>query len=65
MKNCYKQLKIKIEKNCNLKITLTKTIDYQTELKILIHNLNKDYNPRISKKNRRKKQSFKICKRID
>ena len=53
-----------MKKNHNCKITLNEAIDDQTELKILISNLNNDYNPRIKKKNRREKKSFKICKEL-
>ena len=44
-----------IEKIYNRKITLNEAINNQTELEILINNLNNDYNPRISKKNKRQK----------
>ena len=36
-----------IEKIYTRKITLNEAIDDQTKLKILINNLNNDYNPRI------------------
>ena len=44
-----------IEKIHNYKTILNEAIDDQTELRILINNLNNDYNPRIKKKNRREK----------
>ena len=44
-----------IEKIHNSKITLNEAIDDQTESRILINNLNNNYNPRISKKNSRGK----------
>ena len=44
-----------IEKIHNYKITLNEAIGNQTELKILINNLNNDYNPRSSKKSKREK----------
>ena len=44
-----------IEKIHNYKITLNEAIGNQTELKILISNLNNDYNPRSSKKSKREK----------
>ena len=34
----------------NYEITLEEAINYQTELKILINKINKDYNPRNLKK---------------
>ena len=52
-----------ILKNHNYEITLDEAIEEQAELKELINKLN-DYGPRISKKNRREKQSFRICKKI-
>ena len=52
-----------IEKIHNYEITLDEAIEEQAELKELINKLN-DYGPRISKKNRREKQSFRICKKI-
>ena len=42
-----------IEKIYIRKITLNESIDDQTKLKILINNLNNDYNPRIKKKKRK------------
>ena len=39
-----------IEKNHNYEITLDEAINYQTELKILINNLNNDCKPRNSKR---------------
>ena len=44
--NCFSLPLKLIEKTHNRKITLNKAIDDQTELKILINNLNNDYNPR-------------------
>ena len=52
-----------IEEIYNRKITLNEAIDNQTELRILINNLNNDYSPRITK-SKREKRSFRICKRI-
>ena len=44
-----------IKKIHNYEITLNDAINDQTELRILINNLNNDYNPKISKKNKREK----------
>ena len=44
-----------IEKIHNYKITLNEAIDDQTELRILINNLDNDYNPRSAKKDEREK----------
>ena len=52
-----------IEEIYNRKITLNEAIDNQTELRILINNLNNDYSPRTTK-SKREKRSFRICKRI-
>ena len=52
-----------IEEIYNRKITLNEAIDNQTELRILINNLNNDYSPRITK-SKIEKRSFRICKRI-
>ena len=53
-----------IEKIHNYEITLNEAIEDQTKLKILINNVNNDYNPRSEKKSKREKKSFRICKRI-
>ena len=52
------------EKVHNCEITLDEARNNQTELRILINKLSNDYNPRISKKSKREKQSFRICKKI-
>ena len=39
-----------IKKIYNYEITINEAINDQTELRILINNLNKDYNPKTSKK---------------
>ena len=44
-----------IEKVHNYVITLDEAIDDQTELKILRNKLNNDYNPKLSRKSKRKK----------
>ena len=44
-----------IEKVHNYVITLDEAIEDQTELKILRNKLNNDYNPKLSKKSKRKK----------
>ena len=43
-----------IEKIHNYEITLDEARKYQTELRILVNKLNKDYNPRNKKKQKRK-----------
>ena len=43
--NCFSLTLKFIEKIYSCKITLNEPIDGQTELKILINNLNNDYNP--------------------
>ena len=42
----------------NYEITLEEAINYQTELKILINKINKDYNPRNLKKRQKRKLKF-------
>ena len=49
-----------IEQIYNYKITLNEAIEKQAELKELINKLNNNYNPRNTKK---KKKSFRICKK--
>ena len=44
-----------IEKVHNYVITLDEAIDDQTELKMLRNKLNNDYNPKLSRKSKRKK----------
>ena len=50
-----------IEQIYNYKITLNEAIEKQAELKELINKLNNNYNPRNTKK--KKKRSFRICKK--
>ena len=52
-----------IEKIRKYEITPDEAIEEQKELRTLLNKLN-EYGPRISKKNRREKQSFRICKKI-
>ena len=44
-----------VEKIHNYEVTLDEAIDDQVELEILINNLNRGYNPRNLKKDRREK----------
>ena len=53
-----------IEKIYNYKITLNEAIDTQTELKILMNNLNNDYNPRSSKKEKEKNRVLESAKKL-
>ena len=53
-----------IEKIHNYKITLNEAIDNQTELKILMNNLNNDYNPRSSKKAKEKNRVLESAKKL-
>ena len=53
-----------MKKNCNYKITLNEAIDNQTELRMLINKLNKDYNPRSTKKAKEKKSVLESAKKL-
>ena len=53
-----------IEEIYNRKITLNEAIDNQTELTILINNLNNDYSPRITKKAKEKKGLLESAKEL-
>ena len=53
-----------IEEIYNRKITLNEAIDNQTELTILINNLNNDYSPRITKKAKEKKGVLESAKEL-
>ena len=53
-----------IEKIYNHKIILNEAIDNQTELKILINNLNNNYNPRNIKKAKEKNRVLESAKKI-
>ena len=53
-----------IEEIYNRKITLNEAIDNQTELRILINNLNNDYSPRITKKAKEKKGIVESAKEL-
>ena len=57
--NCFSLTLKFIEKIYSCKITLNEPIDGQTELKILINNLNNDYNPQSTKKAKEKKRVLK------
>ena len=53
-----------IEEIYNRKITLNEAINNQTELTILINNLNNDYSPRITKKAKEKKGVLESAKEL-
>ena len=53
-----------IEKNHHYKITLNEAIDDQTEVRILINNVNNDYNPRSLKKAKEKKKILKSAEKL-
>ena len=53
-----------IKKIHNYEITLNDAINDQTELRILINNLNNDYNPKSSKKIKEKNDVLKFARKL-